>query len=234
MGIELLNRVLSIPLEREFEGWITWMMLDYFESSKWDAKLWAVSPADEDSWPADEHMFARGKIIGLQFKRPKLADLQQGQANLDFGRLKWNLGADSTQFRLVKRCREIFYCLPTFISRDWRRLSLHHCIFWRPTRRMGPRDVWYDNPQVRGWSGRIDRLDSSFRWGAFVERIQQCDFGYHVTEPAANVYLDRVRNQMAATGYRAAPTSSPSALPSAIVEREPLVFINLRMPGQGS
>ena len=51
---------------------------------------------------------------------------------------------------------------------------------------MAARTIWYDNPQVLGWHGRIDRHPNSFRWGGLIERVQNCQFGYWVDdeEPA--------------------------------------------------
>ena len=62
MSVDLLNTILARPLEREFEGWITWKMLDYFDEVGRDVRLWAVSPADENTWPADEHLWLPGKM----------------------------------------------------------------------------------------------------------------------------------------------------------------------------
>jgi hypothetical protein len=218
MPVDLLNPVLALPLEREFEGWITWKVLDYFEDAGRDVRLWAVSPHDEATWPADEHVWLPGKIIGLQFKRPALAPLLAVQTFAEYDRLHWDLGADPDQFKLVKETPEIFYCLPTFVNRDWRKDSLHHCIFWRPTRKMAARPIWYENPLVNGWSGRIDRHANTFRWGGVIERLQNCEFGYKVEEESAADFREHLRTQFDAAGLLA---EAPG--------REPLYLLNVRL-----
>lgn len=182
MPIDLLDTFLSLPLEREFEGWITERILEYFESVNIQAHVWAVSPTDEKTWPADEHVWMSGKLFGLQFKRPYMADPLAGQAEQDFRRLYWPLNEKPDQFLLLRKRPEIFYCLPTFTNRHWRKPSLHHCVVWRPTPRAQPMTVWYDNTHgnIRSWARNIERHANSYRWGNFVERIQQCNFGLPV------------------------------------------------------
>jgi hypothetical protein len=221
MPVELLNTVMSLPLEREFEGWITWTVLDYLEEVGIDARIWSISPQDEHTWPADETLLLEGKVIGLQFKRPYLADPLQGEPFPHYNRLYWPLGHDPAQFRLVKANEEIFYCLPTFTNRTWRKASLHHCLFWRPTRKMGPGDVWYENSQnVPGWSGSIDRHYTSFRWGAFFERLVQCSFGWRVTaEGPIREYHMHLRSAIRAAELEKMEEG----------ERESLLFFNVGM-----
>jgi hypothetical protein len=219
MSVALLNTVTSFPLEREFEGWITWKMLDYFEGANQSVQLCTVSQNDEADWPSDELLWYGGKIIGLQFKRPDLAPLLNNQQFSQYNRLRWLLGADPDQFNLIKRCPEIFYCLPTFVNRNWRKDSLEHCIFWRPTRQMKPTVVWYENGQVLTWNGRIDRHRNTFRWGGLIERIQNCEFGYKVEEgETAGQYLDALRGLISDVGV----TDQPS-------QREPLYLLNVRL-----
>jgi hypothetical protein len=199
-------------------------MLDYLEEAGLAARIWAISPQDEHTWPADESLLLRGKIIGLQFKRPYLAALLQGELFPHYNRLYWPLSHDPAQFRMVKAADEIFYCLPTFTNRLWRKESLHHCLFWRPTRKMGPTDIWYENSQnVQGWSGSIDRHYTSYRWGAFFERVQQCEFGWRVdAEGPVQEYHSRLRSVI--------ETAELGSLEEG--EREPLLFLNIGMEVQ--
>lgn len=115
MAIDLLNTFLSLPLEREFEGWITERILEYFESVNLQAFVWAVSPNDEKTWPADDHVWMPGKVFGLQFKRPYLADPLANQIYPSYRRLYWPLEADPRQFSLIRSRPEIFYsaCQPS-------------------------------------------------------------------------------------------------------------------------
>lgn len=199
-------------------------MLDYLEAAGADARIWSVSPQDEHTWPADESVLLEGKIIGLQFKRPYMAALAPGQTVPHYRQLHWPLNRDPSQFNMVKAADEIFYCLPTFVNRLWRKRSLHHCLFWRPTRRMGPRDVWYDiRHRTNRWYGSIDRHYNSYRWGAFFERIQQCDFGWKVNSPGpVHDYHEHLRSAIQAA----------ELIPVREGEREQLLFLNISMEMQ--
>jgi hypothetical protein len=134
------------------------------------------------------------------------------------------LEADPRQFMLIRKHPEIHYCLPTFTNRNYRLASLHHCIVWRPTPRARPTRVWYDNPdnRIRKWARRLERHENSYRWGNFVERVQQCKLGLVVTESPVRSYLDSLRS--AFLSIQAPPTEVRT------VERgEPLLLVNARM-----
>lgn len=207
-----------------------WVIEEYFRSVGTPFQAWAVSPVDETTWPADESVVLDGKFFGLQFKRPDLADPRHGQLDVSLDRLKWDLGSDARQFALVKRCPEIFYCLPTFVNQQWKAVSLHHCLIWRPTRRMGARPVWYENPQIRAWNGRIERHESCFRWGAFIERILECQIGIPVTQGDRHAYFSRFKSNLTKVGFGASVRSrGVNASEERNVEGEPLYLINLGM-----
>ena len=86
---------------------------------------------------------------------------------------------------------------------------------------MGPEDIWYDDSQnVSTWNGNIDRSYTSYRWGAFFERIQQCDFGWRVdAEGPIHDYHSRLRSII-----EAAELENPEE-----GEREPLLLLNIGM-----
>jgi hypothetical protein len=63
-------------------------------------------------------------------------------------------------------------------------------------------DVWYDNPAIRGWRGKLDRHESAFRWGSFIERVQQCDFVPKMTDDNRNDYVQRFRSILRAAQRR--------------------------------
>ena len=42
----------------------------------------------------------------------------------------------------IQKHEEIFYCLPTFLNRDYRHQALHHCLFWRPEKGVMNRTAW--------------------------------------------------------------------------------------------
>lgn len=233
----LLDTQITLPLEREFEGWIMWQLQDYLQLAGIRSSVWAISPRVESTWPADEAVVLSGKIIGLQFKRPELANPLQGVQVPHFNRLHWNVGADRAQFALVKKSDEIFYCLPTFTNRDRRHESLHHCLFWRPTNKMGPVPIWYANPQVPGWSGSIEKHYSSLRWGAFFERLQQCEIGYRLPSGVVGNFNERLREQVGgALGRPSDERQSKSLVPKSedgTTAQELLWLLSIEMETEG-
>jgi len=168
---ELLKKIRSYPLEREYEGWVTYQIEEYFDSLLIKADIWAVSPDDEVNWPADEHLVVGSKLVGLQFKKPQLVPTTTGTVNYD--RLKWSFHNPNGQFDLVQKRSEIFYCLPTFLNRKWRKQALDHCLFWRPDKTKNY-NAWYNNQNART---PYNQLEYEPRWGLFVERLLSCKIG---------------------------------------------------------
>jgi len=199
----ILRPHFGIPLEREYEGWIVHRIEKYFHHIGRKALVWAVSPTDEATWPADEALIVGGKLFGLQFKQPKLGPYPPG-ASPDYSRLKWLLNSPPGQAALVQANPEIFYCLPTFTNRQFRREALHHSLFWRPAAGgfANPVDlnVWYENMgnNIQTQNNNIVRDPTCFRWGEFIERILDCKLpdGFDRNAPA-NIVLQRIRQSYA-------------------------------------
>jgi hypothetical protein len=184
----LLNVVLSHPLEREYEAWVARSIEDYFVDAGIGASVWAISPADEVNWPADLAIAFPAKLLGLQIKRP------YAKTPSSFSALYWKLAQPAGQRELVLKTPEIYYCFPCFLNRNFRRVSLPHCVFWRPDHSPIPSKVWYDNVH-----GRI-RVADKMRWGRLIERLTNCEIGYLVDNSnAANNYIARFRQ----AGYMA-------------------------------
>jgi hypothetical protein len=177
-----LETTISRPQEREYEAWIVQEIEEYFERLGAAAyAIWAVSPHDEAHWPVDEALAMGCKLVGLQFKQAKLAD-----DNPEFDRLKWTLHQPPGQFALVQKNPEIFYCLPTFINRRFRKRALDHCLFWRPDTQ-NDLNVWYDNPAA---GTPYKKVCNSMRWGRFIEAVLSCQIGIRVTSvEQANQYI---------------------------------------------
>lgn len=177
---------LSSPIEREYEAWIIQGIEDYLNSLKVKYEVWAVSPQDETAWPADQSLFLKSKLIGIQMKQ---ANMASGAIATD--RLKWSLHHPPGQFELIQKHKEIFYCLPTFINRDLRNNALDHCIFWRPRTDIDY-NVWFDNPSART-PYKCEK--SSMRWGAFYESIISCESGIYLESiEQASQYIERIRS----------------------------------------
>jgi len=192
----LLQSVRSDPLEREYEGWIVEGIERYFRRAGRFALVWAVSPLAESSWPADEYLHVEGKLIGLQMKRPHISPLS-GRP-IDYSRLGWRLNNPPGQYGLVQAFPELFYCLPTFVNRRYRREALHHCIFWRPDDHSTEASTWYGNDNAKGLHGHISIHPNAYRWGQFLEAIQICKIGRKVLSSAdIDSYIDKV-----IAGYR--------------------------------
>ncbi len=181
MTADFIDASGRIPLEREYEAWIANAIERYFLMTRHRVSLFAVSPADEVSWPADEALATAGKVVGFQFKSPKLS-LSRGASGSAPDALHWGLHQPPGQFELLIAFPEIFYCLPTFTNRRYRHVALHHCLFWRPPNKN--KMAWYDNqsPRVRT---RNKKLSNEMRWGYFVEQMLYCDIGTKMTLPPA-------------------------------------------------
>jgi len=183
----------SSPLEREYEAWIIQGIEDYFNSLGQKIAIWAVSPSDEVNWPADEHLIVGKKLIGLQLKKVTYKDNRNKPK--EFGRLNWTFHNPKGQFQLVLKFPEIFYCLPTFINRDYRSQAIQHCLFWRPEK--GVKDdmnAWYDNSIAQTPHKSIYNAD---RWGLFIEKILSCKVGKRIGSiDDAKTYVDSIRKFM--------------------------------------
>jgi hypothetical protein len=167
---QILGVKYASPLEREYEAWIVAGIETYLKNVGLRYAIWAIGSSQEKVWPADEKLSVGSKIVGLQFKRAKLAT--SGAVGKD--RLKWTFDQPAGQLALVSSTPEIFYCLPTFINRDLRSEALHHCLFWRPDPSDLNANAWYDNSAART---PYKKLDDSMRWGLFFERLMYCDVG---------------------------------------------------------
>lgn len=169
MSVDILRTHVTKPLEREYESWIVRGIEEYFKALSIAAMVWAVHPAEEKTWSADEALYFPGKLIGLQFKRAELVEKDKPE----YSRLRWILGQPRGQFAFVQRHPEIFYVLPTFVNRKWRDEALHHCLFWRPCSCIDY-NVWYQNDKAETvyWS-----VCDSSRWGRFIEQVMMCNVG---------------------------------------------------------
>ncbi|MGE8228643.1 hypothetical protein [Stenotrophomonas hibiscicola] len=170
---QILGVKYASPLEREYEAWIVAGIEAYLKNVGLRYAIWAIGSSQEKVWPADEKLSVGSKIVGLQFKRAKLAT--SGAVGKD--RLKWTFEQPAGQLALVSSTPEIFYCLPTFINRDLRSEALHHCLFWRPDPSDLNNNAWYYNSAAKT---PYKQLDESMRWGLFFERLMYCDIGKRV------------------------------------------------------
>jgi hypothetical protein len=170
--LDYLSLTWSHPLEREYEAWLVHGIEDYFLRIGAQAAVFAVSPTDEKTWPADEALTVDCKVIGLQIKRPTVS--RPCHPN-DFSKLSWNLANPPYQLARVLAHKEIHYVLPTFTNRTIRSQSLHHTLFWRPSHG-DDFQVWYKNNGPKVKTSHSD-VSSAPRWGLFVESIVRCDTG---------------------------------------------------------
>lgn len=187
MPADFLDRTYSFPLEREFESWIVWGIEDYFRRIGLRYAIIAVGPDTESTWPADEALTAHAKLFGLQFKQAKLAKPKTP----DPDRLHWTLHSPIGQLALVKAHSEIYYCLPTFMNRNYRFSALHHCIFWRPDDTSHEKNVWYANSAA---ASIYSFAKTAMRWGLFIESLLSCDIGLRVrSRDEGTLALQRLR-----------------------------------------
>ncbi len=174
--VPTLQTVYANPIEREYEAWIVEGIERYFRRVGQNAAVWAVSPTFEPAWPADEVLTIRGKLVGLQFKKARLA---AGIRTYD--RLTWSLASPKGQYAAVQAASEIYYVLPTFVNRTYRREALHHCFFWRPPAGTADVQAWYDNSKAVTQHRQLAKAPEARRWGGMIEAIQSCDAGRRVT-----------------------------------------------------
>jgi hypothetical protein len=173
----MLSTKVTHPLEREYEGWLAREIEDHFAVLGHAIHVIVVSPRVEKKWPADLRFDFDGKLVGLQLKRPYLFN----KHNKSFSQLYWKFDNPINQLEKVQNNSEIYYCLPTFINREYRRVSLHHCLFWRPQKSMKPKRGWYRNIPAKVKNkhpaDNIINLHKRPRWGLFFERIHSCSLG---------------------------------------------------------
>jgi hypothetical protein len=210
---EPLSTWIKHPLEREYEAWTIRGIEDYFSKLGRRIDVFALGPREERTWPADQCFKYNGKIIGLQFKRARLAP-----GPLDYSRLYWSFSNPPYQLGLVSNFDEIYYCLPTFINRLWRRDALDHCLFWRPGSKSNPSTCWYDNPNASSNRERkhLNRDPAAFRWGALIERIEACIVGKPVSSSQS---IERYFS-----AFQGALIELNSAQSAEIGERDPTIF----------
>ncbi len=177
---DILDITISHPLEREYEAWLAAAIENYFESLKITGAVWAISPLDETTWPADLGVRFPAKLVGLQVKRPTIATPTTSSGKVTFDRIRWTLANPKGQSALVSSMPEIYYCFPCFINRQHRIHALSHCVFWRPNP-TPPTLVWYENPRAHA----VPSVSHEMRGGRFMERVVGCEIGY----PAFNSEL---------------------------------------------
>lgn len=180
--MKLLDTYISIPLEREYEAWIVCEIESYFKAIGIVCDIWAISPKLEKTWPADEKFGFDGKVIGLQFKRPKLANLKKKNPIVSYDRLRWSLSTPKGQFQVILGTSDIYYCLPTFINREYRSNALDHCLFWHPNSKPKSFEFWYDNSSIKTsiTNQLMSKSPDVMRWGHFVEQFSSCKIGTRV------------------------------------------------------
>ncbi|SHG71043.1 hypothetical protein SAMN05443144_1493 [Fodinibius roseus] len=170
-----LRTDITVPIEREYERWIINGIENYFESLNVQYQNFAISPDLEKKYPADEFFFHHSfKLFGLQFKKAIKAKNKKEQTGINCDRLKWELHNPSGQFNLIKNKSELFYCLPTFINRNYKKEALNHALFWRPDKSNTDMATWYDNSGARTSN---KHLKNEMRWGLFAEKLMCCDIG---------------------------------------------------------
>jgi hypothetical protein len=192
MAVDFIDPINRVPLEREYEAWITDAIDRYFLVTRRKVSIFAISPSEEILWPADEVLAAEGKVVGLQFKAPKLSN-SSSLAAIDPARMYWSLHSPAHQFELIQRHDEIFYCLPTFTNRRYRHVALQHCLFWRPND--DSKMAWYDNPSPRVRTANT-KLAVESRWGYFVEQLLYCNVGRRCTVNNFRKYVDELAVEM--------------------------------------
>lgn len=190
--ISLLTVTYTKPLEREFEAWIVEGIERYGQDVGLPPQVWAVTPNFEVKWPADEALVISGKVLGLQFKQAKMA---AGTGMVNFSRLMWSLAAPPQQYANVQDSPNVYYCLPTFINRNFKREALKHCIFWRPPAGVANMQAWYNNPKATTAHKSLANDPDAMRWGRLIEQVQACVVGHTVNSlQDVQNYLTQVTN----------------------------------------
>jgi len=158
-----------IPLEREYEGWIISNIENYFETLGISYEIRALSPNEENNYPADELLqFPESfKVFGLQMKRPSLN--AKNKSLKQWTDLKWKLSNPPHQYQKILDNNCIYYCLPAFTNRAFRKQSLSHCYFWRPHKTTPKSHTFY-------LKGKND-ISDSMKWRTFINEVFKCKIG---------------------------------------------------------
>jgi hypothetical protein len=93
------------PLEREYEGWISNEIENYFKSFGVDCDVLSISPHGEKIFPSDMSLFFRGKLLGLQLKRT--------YHKTDIKDLFWKFSKRKHDL-IINKNLPIYYAVPTF------------------------------------------------------------------------------------------------------------------------
>lgn len=162
-----------IPLEREFEAWIISNIERYFETNGIKYYIRALMPKEEKKIGADELMFFSNsyKVVALQFKRPYV-----NIENPTWESLYWNLFNQSNQFTKVAKIPSLYYCLPAFTNRNYRKEALSHCFFWKPNK--NEKDGKYYLKQGSDEShSKNNYIKNPMKWVQFIKEILECRIG---------------------------------------------------------
>ncbi|MBO0698360.1 MAG: hypothetical protein J2P46_08205 [Zavarzinella sp.] len=189
----MLTPLFTVPLEREFEGWVTRGIEDYFRGVGRRAYVIGIGSRTEKVWPADQAVGVAGKVFGIQMKRARLSS---GKA-VGPQRLHWKVDSPANQFQFVKQRPEIVYGLPTFADRRLNREALDHCVFWRPPKDLAmPPSIWYDHNPKKSKVAAHERLSVKDRWGLLIERVLYCQFGRKMLLSGLQSYADELRTAL--------------------------------------
>ena len=172
--MRILKEKYSLPIEREYESWIVNEIEKYFRKINLRIECFAISPALEKIIPSDDFFSYNGVLIGLQMKRVLIAKRKNGKESYD--RIYWDLTKPIGQFQNIIKHPEIYYCLPTFVNREFKKSALHHCLFWRPNSKTTDKILYYDNnsPRVKT---QFKIVKNEMRWGLFIEEIFRSNIG---------------------------------------------------------
>lgn len=163
--MNLLNSNI-IPLEREFEGWIISNIERYFETRGIKYYIRALMQEEEKEIGADEFLYFSDsfKIFGLQFKRPYI-----NKNKTSWESLYWNLNNPPNQFLKVVTTPNLYYCLPAFTNRDFRKEALSHCYFWKPNENQKKGNFYFKKEK--------NSIENSINWEKFIEEVFQDKIG---------------------------------------------------------
>lgn len=165
------------PFEREYEGWISWLIEDYLNALGYEVDVYCFSPYDEKYFPADEIFIGKDFGFAFQFKRPRFDNPGR--------KITWKI--EKHQRELIEQIKGIYYALPTFANRRAKELSLSNFIIWHPQWEhswMGEEIITKSDtatlvqrcPYGKDVPPLNDRdvgeRSYSLRWGAFIEYLQ--------------------------------------------------------------
>lgn len=189
----------SKPIEREYEAWLLCAIDAFLSPLGIQYDLWALTPREEQVFPADEKFRFNGKLIAFQMKRTYCLCGGRGTGHprhCTQDDLYWELSS-KRQLSRIKSISYIYYVLPAFLNRRLRQSILHATCFttwfWRPHHWVTAGRLWNGLSRTRRTRLRT-ALGNSFTWNQLLASLCECNIGrlFRAETPVRSLLVSQV------------------------------------------